>query len=216
MIIFDCDGVLADSEILSNAIDAEFMRSAGWQITAEDIIRDHIGQPKAVIWEQIAAKRGAPWPDGLLAAADQALVARMETELQPVAGIRAALERLPGPKAVASSSGLVKLRRSLQICGLSGFFGPHIYSASQVARGKPFPDVFLFAASQCGMAPAACVVLEDSVAGVTAALAAGMRVAGFTGGRHSFPGHTEKLLAAGAGRVFAHADELSEAALRAA
>lgn len=215
MIIFDCDGVLVDSEILSNAIDAELMRSSGWQITAEEIIRDHIGQPKAVIWEQIAAKRGAPWPEGLLEQADQQLLSRMETELQPVTGIRQALDRLTTRKAVASSSALPKLRRSLEICGLIGFFEPHVYSASQVARGKPFPDVFLFAARECGVDPSDCLVLEDSVAGVTAARAAGMRVAGFTGGRHSFPGHADKLRAAGATHVFAHADDLNEAALRA-
>lgn len=216
MIIFDCDGVLVDSEILSNAIDADLMTAAGWPITADDIIRGHIGQPKAVIWDQIAALRGAPWPEGLLEQADALLLQRIETDLQPVRGIRAALERLPGPKAVASSSALPKLRRSLEVCGLIGFFGPDVFSASQVARGKPFPDVFLFAASQCGADPRDCVVLEDSVAGVKAGLAAGMRVAGFTGGLHSYPGHAEQLLAAGASRIFAHADDLSEAALRAA
>ena len=213
MIIFDCDGVLVDSEILSNSIDAELMRGAGWPITAEDIIRHHIGQPKAVIWEKIAAERGAPWPDGLLHEADRLLLARMETDLLPVEGIADALAQMPGPKAVASSSALPKLRRALEVCGLIGFFEPQIFSASQVARGKPFPDVFLFAASQCGVAPGDCVVLEDSVAGVTAALAAGMRVAGFTAGRHSWPGHGQMLLDAGASRVFARAEELSEAAL---
>ncbi|SED72051.1 HAD family phosphatase [Rhodobacter sp. 24-YEA-8] len=215
MIIFDCDGVLVDSEILSNAIDAELMTTAGWPITAAEIIRGHIGQPKAVIWDQIAALRGAPWPEGLIQEADALLLARMETELQPVEGIRAALERLPGRKAVASSSALPKLRRSLEICGLSDFFAPHIYSASQVARGKPFPDVFLFAASQCGVDPADCVVVEDSAAGVKAALAAGMRVAGLTAGRHSWPGHGDQLLAAGAARIFTRTSELTEAALRA-
>ncbi|NPD14722.1 HAD family hydrolase [Xinfangfangia sp. D13-10-4-6] len=215
MIIFDCDGVLVDSEILSNAIDAQLMTAAGWPITAGDIIRGHIGQPKAVIWAQIAALRGAPWPEGLLEEADALLWQRMATELQPVEGIRDALERLPGPKAVASSSALPKLRRSLEVCGLSDFFGPHVYSASQVARGKPFPDVFLFAARQCGVDPADCLVVEDSVAGVTAARAAGMRVVGLTAGRHSWPEHGPQLMAAGAARIFTRSADLTQAALAA-
>lgn len=210
MIIFDCDGVLVDSEIISNAIDAELMTEAGWPVTASDLIRDYIGRPKAEIWADIAGQRGTKWPEGLLDRADRLLLERMETELRPVAGMADALRRLPQRKAVASSSALPKLRRSLEICGLLDFFEPTIFSASQVARGKPAPDVFLFAAKQCGVDPADCVVLEDSVAGVTAALAAGMRVLGFTGGLHSYTGHKENLLNAGAERVADGSDGLSE------
>lgn len=213
MIIFDCDGVLVDSEILSNAIDAELMTGAGWPITAAEIIRGYIGQPKPAIWDQIAAVRGAPWPEGLINQADALLLQRIETELRPVEGISDALERLPGRKAVASSSALPKLRRSLEVCDLLRFFDPHVFSASQVARGKPFPDVFLYAAQQCEVDPVDCLVIEDSVAGVTAALAAGMRVAGLTAGRHSWPGHREQLLSAGAGVVFDSTADLTKAAL---
>ncbi|MBN9070033.1 MAG: HAD-IA family hydrolase [Rhizobiales bacterium] len=213
MIIFDCDGVLVDREIIPNAIDAELMTSAGWPITAEDLIRDHIGQPKAAIWEQVARRRGAPWPEGLLERADVLLLDRIETDLRPVQGITDALRGLPGKKAVASSSALPKLRRSLERCGLLDFFEPRIFSASQVARGKPAPDVFLFAAERSGERPADCIVVEDSVAGVTAARAAGMRVVGFTAGRHSYPGHAEKLLEAGAAAVFDRSDRLTCAAL---
>lgn len=214
MIIFDCDGVLVDSEIISNAIDAELMTGAGWPITTDDLIRNYIGRPKAEIWADIAGQRGQPWPEGLMDRADTLLLERIETELQPVAGIADALRRLPGRKAVASSSALPKLRRSLEVCGLLGFFDPDVFSASQVARGKPAPDVFLFAASQCGVDPAECVVIEDSVAGITAALAAGMRVIGFAGGRHSYPGHAENLLAAGAESVLGHADQIGTRRLR--
>ncbi|WBU61595.1 HAD family hydrolase [Paracoccus albus] len=210
MIIFDCDGVLVDSEIISNAIDAELMTEAGWPVTASDLIRNYIGRPKAEIWADIAGQRGEEWPVGLLDRADRLLLERMETELRPVEGIADALRRLPQRKAVASSSALPKLRRSLKICGLLDFFEPAVFSASQVARGKPAPDVFLFAAKQCGVDPDDCVVLEDSVAGVTAALAAGMRVFGFAGGLHSYPGHRENLLNAGAERVADNADALSE------
>lgn len=209
MIIFDCDGVLVDSEIISNAIDAELMTAAGWPITAQQLIADHIGRPKAELWADIAAQRGQPWPEGLLERSDAMLLERIETDLQPVAGIAAALRRLPQRKAVASSSALPKLRRSLRRCDLLEFFDPAVFSASQVARGKPEPDVFLFAASQCGVLPADCVVVEDSVAGVTAALAAGMPAIGFTAGRHSYPGHADKLRQAGAWPVVATASDLT-------
>lgn len=208
MIIFDCDGVLVDSEILSNAIDAQLMTEAGCAITAEELISGYIGQPKAAIWAAIAQERGAVWPNGLLERAERLLVERIAEALQPVEGVARALAAIRDRKAVASSSALPKLRLSLQTTGLIGFFDPDIFSASQVARGKPAPDVFLFAAERCGVAPEACVVVEDSVAGVQAARAAGMRVLGFTGGRHSYPGHADRLLAAGAVKVVRHMDDL--------
>lgn len=209
MIIFDCDGVLVDSEIISNTIDAELMREAGYAITAADLIRGYIGRPKAEIWAAIAEERGVAWPDGLLAKADALLLERIETDLRAVDAVAAALAAVTEPMAVASSSALPKLRRSLSVCGLIDFFEPHIFSASQVARGKPAPDVFLFAASQCGVDPSACLVIEDSVAGVHAARAAGMTVMGFTGGLHTYPGHGEKLRSAGAVDVIVHMNDLS-------
>ncbi|WP_200939539.1 HAD family hydrolase [Aureimonas sp. Leaf454] len=208
MIIFDCDGVLVDSEILSNAIDAELMSLAGHPITAADLIQGYIGRPKAEIWAAIAGERGVPWPEGLIEEADARLLQRIDDELQPVAGVAEALSRIPGRKAVASSSALPKLRRSLARCGLLEIFDPAVFSASQVARGKPAPDVFLFAARECGVSPEACLVVEDSVAGVTAGLAAGMEVVGFTGGLHAYPGHAEALLKAGAVEVVAHMRDL--------
>lgn len=208
MIIFDCDGVLVDSEILSNAIDAELMTGAGHPITPQDLIRQWIGRPKAEIWAAIAAERGLPWPKGLIEEADARLLQAIDTELRAVEGAAEALARIDPPVAVASSSALPKLRRSLDRCGLLPVFDPHVYSASQVARGKPAPDVFLFAAAQAGADPADCLVIEDSVAGVTAALAAGMRVLGFTGGLHTYPGHAERLREAGALEIVTHMRDL--------
>lgn len=210
MIIFDCDGVLVDSEILSNGIDAELMRAAGYPITAAELIRGYIGRPKAEIWAAIAEERGVAWPDGLLEKADALLLERIETELQPVAGVAEALALIPGRKSVASSSALPKLRKALARCGLLEIFDPAVFSASQVARGKPAPDVFLYAARECGVAADQCLVVEDSVAGVHAGRAAGMRVLGFTGGLHSYPGHAEALIAAGAAEVVADMRDLPE------
>lgn len=202
MIIFDCDDVLVDSESIATVIYAELLTAAGCPITAADLIRGDIGQVRAAIWQVIADERGTTWPEGLPKRADALLPERIETDLRPVRGIAAAPAGLPGKKAAASSPALPKLRLSPERCGLTGFFDPRIFSASQVARGKPFPDVFLFAAAQSGEDPKRCIVVEDSVAGITAALAAGMRVVGFTGGLHSYPEHAGQLAAAGAGRVF--------------
>lgn len=210
MIIFDCDGVLVDSEIISNAIDAELMTQAGHPTMAGDLIRGYIGCPKADIWEAIAKLNGLSWPQGLFERAEALLLERIETDLQPVAGVAEALALIPGAKAVASSSALPKLRKSLKRCGLLELFDPAVFSASQVARGKPAPDVFLFAASQCSVAPDECLVVEDSEAGVRAGRAAGMRVVGFTGGLHSYPGHAERLLQAGALAVVTHMRNLPD------
>ena len=204
MIIFDCDGVLVDSEILSCETDARLMREAGHQITTEEIIHRFIGRPKATIWAELAQERGQPWPDGLLQRANDVLHERLKTELRPVDGIAEALTQLDLPCAVASSSGVTKLKLSLDVCGLSEFFGKHIYSAEQVARGKPAPDVFLLAASQLGADPADCLVIEDSAAGVTAAKRAGMQALGFTGGGHTWPGHAQRLHDAGAVDIITH------------
>lgn len=208
MIIFDCDGVLVDSEILSCETDARLMRTAGHQITTEDIIHRFIGRPKHVIWAELAEERGQPWPMDLLQRADEILLERLRTELKPVRGVVDALQKLDLLRAVASSSGVTKLKLSLEVCGLSDFFGHHIYSAEQVARGKPAPDVFLLAASQLGADPADCLVIEDSAAGVTAARRAGMQALGFTGGRHTWPAHAARLRDAGAIDVITHMEML--------
>ena len=219
MIIFDCDGVLVDSEILSCGTDARLMTEAGYAITTEALIAGYIGRPKAEIWAAIAELRGAPWPEGVLQRANDLLIDRLRTELQPVRGVAGALDAIgavEGPMAVASSSGVEKLRLSLEVCGLWDTFGGRVFSAEMVARGKPAPDVFLHAAAQCGVDPAACLVIEDSVAGVTAARAAGMTALGFTGGEHTFPGHADSLSAAGARAVVGHMDDLPDAVRAAA
>ena len=136
---------------------------------------------------------------------------RIPNELLPVDGVADVLAALEMPFAVASSSSVHKLRLSLDTCALTRFFDGHIYSAEQVARGKPAPDVFLLAASQIGSDPADTVVVEDSPAGITAARRAGMRAIGFAGGSHCLPSHADRLIAAGAVRVVHHMRDLPAA-----
>ena len=132
----------------------------------------------------------------------------LRRELAPVPGIARALAQLDGPRCVASSSDPARIRMTLELTGLAGFFGDHIFSGAEVANGKPAPDLFLHAAKTMGAPPAECVVVEDSVQGVRAGVAAAMPVIGFTGGAHAYPGFADTLRAAGAATIIAHMDEL--------
>jgi HAD superfamily hydrolase (TIGR01509 family) len=124
-------------------------------------------------------------------------------------GIKELLSGLPTPRCVASNGHLDRVRHRLTLTGLLPFFDPHVFSAIQVAHGKPAPDLFLFAAERLGAAPEACIVIEDSIPGVEAAVAAGMPVVGFCGGGHCPVGHAERLGAAGCVRVFARMPDLA-------
>ncbi|MDO5631240.1 MAG: HAD family hydrolase [Paracoccus sp. (in: a-proteobacteria)] len=210
-LIFDCDGVLVDSEPLSVAELGLTLRDAGAAITDQQIFDRMIGRPIAEIVAIVAAETGAD-ATPLLPDYRDRLRARFDAELQPIPGIRDAIRAMPpGPRAVASSSTLPRLDHCLRLTGLHDLFAPHIFSATQVARGKPAPDLFLFAAAQLNTQPADCIVIEDSIAGVTAAKAAGMRVIGFLGGGHARAAHlADRLPALHPDAIIASAAELPE------
>ena len=201
LVMFDCDGVLIDSEMLSCQAESACLAAFGIVMTPEEILDRYVGISLLAMLTGLEAYLGRTLPAGLADRIREATAASFETELRPMPGIEAALSVLPQPRCVASSSAPERLRQSLRLTGLLPHFDPHIFSAAQVARGKPAPDLFLFAAHQMQALPAACVVIEDSVPGVQAAVAAGMRVIGFTGGSHCRPGHAERLRAAGASAV---------------
>jgi HAD superfamily hydrolase (TIGR01509 family) len=201
LIIFDCDGVLIDSEILAARAEAEAITALGLPTTAEELCRRFAGAPTREVWVTLEAELGRPLPTGFMEhhlAEVRALFAR---ELQPIAGVREAVAGLTVPYCVASSTRLPSLVANLGTAGLIDLFAPAVFSASQVKRPKPAPDVYLYAASQMGADPTDCLVVEDSVFGVEAARRAGMRVIGFLGGAHVGPGLGERLLAAGAERL---------------
>ncbi|MEM6615308.1 MAG: HAD family hydrolase [Pseudomonadota bacterium] len=202
LVIFDCDGVLIDSEIISNAVNAEHLTRLGYEISTEEVIRRYTGCPIKEMLAEIEADLGKPLPDYFLPGADAEIERRYLDELKPIDGITAVLDAIRKPKCVASSTYMKKLRWSLELTDLIDRLDPHIFSASQVKRGKPAPDLFLFAAARMGAEPQHCIVIEDSVAGVQAGVSAGMPVIGFTGGGHTYPGHRERLLEAGADCVF--------------
>lgn len=197
-ILYDCDGTLIDSEHIAGGVCAEALTRIGYPITMEAFNTRFNGMPGVKTWEILRAEIPFALPEGFNEAINREIHHRFDTELQAIPGAFDAVERIGGNRAVASSTRLPVLLKNLEKTGLAPLFGPHIYSATQVARGKPAPDVFLFAASQIGADPANTLVIEDSVAGVTAARRAGMRVIGFHGGSNGIADLDARLLAAGA------------------
>jgi len=182
LVIFDCDGVLVDSERLAVAVDVVVLERLGWPLTEAEIVDRFVGRPHAYMMSEVEAHLGTKLPDGWEAEYLPLYDAAFAAELVAVDGIADALDRITLPTCVASSSTHAGIRRSLELTGLRARFGERIYSAEDVTRGKPAPDVFLHAAAGMGVDPARCVVIEDSVHGVTAARAAGMQVLAYGGG----------------------------------
>jgi HAD superfamily hydrolase (TIGR01509 family) len=211
LLIFDCDGVLVDSELpVCTAVSEELTR-LGYPITPEDVVRRFAGRPEWEMMIEIEREWGHTVPPDYFAAMKQRVDRLFATELEPIEGAREMLSAMQMPRCVASSSAPAKLQQGLQFVGLYDYFAPNIVSARLVARGKPAPDVFVFAAGWMHTPVTECLVLEDRQPRGRAAVAAGMRVWGFTGGSHCAPDHAECLLAAGAERVLSHMRELQEA-----
>lgn len=198
LVIFDCDGVLVDSEVLATTVLSRALDGVGVALSPEECLARYSGLSMASIVTTLEAETGKPLPPDFLANMRAADAVAFERELKPIPGVREILEHLALPRCVASSGTLSKMRLTLSITRLLPFFEPHLFSAEQVAHGKPAPDLFLLAAEQMGARPEACVVIEDSRAGVQAGCAAGMRVVGFSGGSHCRPGHAQRLKQAGA------------------
>ncbi len=206
-VIFDCDGVLIDSEIIAVEVEMALLASHGLHYEASEFKARFMGMSDAAFYAALAAdsreRLSRDLPADFRARVDAGKHALNEEKLAAIAGIERAVEVLALPKAVASSSESRHLDYKLRRTGLWDRFAPHIYSADHVARAKPAPDLFLHAAAQLCIAPGDCLVIEDSVNGVTAGLAAGMRVWGFLGGGHMDEGAGERLRRAGAERIVA-------------
>jgi HAD superfamily hydrolase (TIGR01549 family) len=209
-LIFDFDGVIADSEVLANTVLAEAVSRLGLPTTPDDSLDRYMGKRWQDFSEMIETGIGRPLPDGFAAALKAATLARFRTELREVEGAAAFIARFAVvPKCIASSSSLDRLRLCLDVLGLAGMFGGNVFSADMVARGKPAPDIFLLAAERIGVAPAECLVIEDSTSGVRAGVAAGMTVIGLYAGSHVRDGHAERLLEAGAAYAARTWDEVA-------
>lgn len=180
LVIFDCDGVLVDSERLVVRTEAQILTSLGWPMSEAEVVERFVGRSARYMHSQIekALGRSVDW-EAEFESPCRAVFAR---ELRPVKGVTEALRALEVPSCVASSGTHDKIRFSLGLTGLLEYFDGQIFSVEDVSRGKPAPDLFLHAAREMGATPAACAVVEDSPAGVEAALVAGMAVFAYAGG----------------------------------
>jgi HAD superfamily hydrolase (TIGR01509 family) len=181
-VIFDCDGVLVDTERLAVRVDVAVLAELGWTMTEAEVVERFMGRSDAYMASEIEAHLGRPLPANWEEPFQPWYRKAFEAELTPVSGILVALDDIVIPTCVASSGTHEKMRYTLGLTGLYGRFAGRIFSVSEVAHGKPAPDLFLHAARQMGTRPADCAVVEDSRYGLEAARAAGMRAFGYAGG----------------------------------
>ncbi|MCA3574565.1 MAG: HAD family phosphatase [Aestuariivirga sp.] len=208
-LIFDCDGVLVDSEPLSMRIDVEILAENGIVMSEEEAHRRFVGRTFAAMLDEMRRDFGVSFPADASNQKDLRLLELYERELKAVDGVGAALEALmPQHFSVASNSPAGRVEAALRITGLTRFFGNRITTFEHVARGKPEPDVFIEAARRAGYDPKDCIVIEDSVTGVTAAHRAGCLVLGFTGTHPHPDDQARKLREAGAVTAFAEMGKL--------
>jgi HAD superfamily hydrolase (TIGR01509 family) len=204
-VIFDCDGVLVDSEILAHEVEIEVLQSIGLHYDRHDFTARFMGMSDAAFFaaleEDGKARLGRSIIDEIRGPMDERLRQAVAERLTEVPGARRAVMSLRRAKAVASSSTTHRLHVKLGKTGLWEHFAPHVYSAEHVTHAKPAPDLFLHAAAKLGVQPGECLVIEDSVNGVLAGRAAGMLVWGFGGGGHMTDRLTARLVEVGAERV---------------
>jgi HAD superfamily hydrolase (TIGR01509 family) len=210
LIIFDCDGVLVDSEVISCRAHADVLSRHGYPITSAQVFDRFLGRSTRQANLEIEAELGRRLPDEYHGELQDELFRSFEADLEAIHGIHETLDRVTQRVCVASSGSHERMRVSLGSTSLHERFMPNIFSASQVRNGKPAPDLFLFAAGEMKVSPERCVVIEDSVAGIAGARAAGMAVFGFFGGSHCRPGHADDLRRAGADLTFDDMRQLPE------
>lgn len=208
LVVLDCDGVLVDSERLAVVVEARVLTELGWPMTADEVVARWMGRTSEFQLGEVEARLGTAAMREFDDRSSAEVHAAFETSLRPVPGVVGLLDNLDAagvPTCVASSGSHDRMRRTLGLTGLLDRLSGRIFSATEVGRGKPFPDLFLHAARGMGARPRGCVVVEDSVYGVRAGVAAGMRVLGYAGGLTP----AEALAAEGA-RPFDHMADLVE------
>jgi len=214
-VIFDCDGVLVDSEILAVEVESAVLASIGLHYDPHEFRARFMGMSDAAFFAALEEDGQTRLGRSIAAEIREPMKSRMRQavaeRLTEVSGALKAVAAMRHPKAVASSSTRAALEVKLRKTGLWDHFAPHVYSADHVTRSKPAPDLFLHAATALGVEPAHCLVIEDSVNGVKAGLAAGMRVWGFMGGGHMDEASAIRLRAAGAEQLMANWDDAAAA-----
>ena len=211
-LLFDFDGVLIESEYIGNKHIADFLTSIGHPTTPEESMANFMGYAGKDFLDRVEAWIGRALPDDFFAAREAEDARVMAEGIEEVAGAVAFVRALPTdlPKAVVSSSSTRWIRRHLDHIGLSDIFGEHLYSGREhVERGKPAPDLYLYAADKLGVAIGDCAVIEDSPVGATGAVASGGHVIGLCAGNHCAPDHAERLRAIGVAAVASSFDEVT-------
>jgi HAD superfamily hydrolase (TIGR01509 family) len=203
LVIFDCDGVLVDSETITNRVFAQMLHEVGIAMSLEEVFEQFVGRSMPQCLEIVGELLGRPVPAEFVQEFHARAAEALRAELKAVADIETVLAAIQTPFCVASSGTHEKMRTTLGITGLLPQFSGKMYSVTEVARSKPFPDVFLHAASRQGVMPAACAVIEDTPTGVRAGVAAGMTVFGYCA---LTPKH--RLIEAGAHHTFERMREL--------
>jgi HAD superfamily hydrolase (TIGR01509 family) len=203
LVIFDCDGVLVDSEIIAARVEAQLLTASGYEIEPEEIAERFAGLTFTDMLLRIEAESAIPFQASLIGECETLLDRRLAAEVRAVDGVQQAVLAVGPNRAICSNSTQERLDLMLTRTGLKPLFDGRIFSASDTTfkRPKPEPDVFLLAAEKLGAEPERTFVIEDSVHGIAGAKAAGMRVIGFTGASHSYPGHADRLTDAGAETV---------------
>jgi HAD superfamily hydrolase (TIGR01509 family) len=209
LVIFDCDGVLVDSEVISCRAHAATLTRHGYPITEDQVFDRFLGRSMRQATLEVEAELGRSLPEDFHTQVYAEIFQSFAVSLEATPHIVETLAAITLPVCVASSGPPEKISASLNRVGLYDRFAPHIFSAVHVQHGKPAPDLFLLAAVQMKVSPARCLVIEDSVSGIAAALAAGMTVLGYYGGSHCRPGHADTLRTAGAAVTFDDMRELA-------
>ncbi len=210
LIIFDCDGVLVDSEIIAAQVESRLLTDAGYPISTEEMGERFSGMTWKNILLAVEREASIPLSASLLEKSEKLLDARLERDVKIIDGVKMALSRLTTPRCICSNSSSERLDMMLTKVDLKPYFDGHIYSAKDLGadRVKPKPDIFLHGAQQFNVSPDRVIVIEDSVHGITGARAAGMRVIGFTGASHTYPSHADRLTDAGAETVISRMQDL--------
>jgi beta-phosphoglucomutase-like phosphatase (HAD superfamily) len=214
-LIFDFDGVIADSEAIANTVLAEIVTELGHSTTLDQSLDRYAGRRWDECMAEIEAAIGKPLPSDFSSELKRATLGRFKTDLKEVSGAAGFIKRFSHlPRCIASSSSIDRLQLCLSVLALETEFGEHVYSADMVARGKPHPDIFLFAAARLGVSPDRCLVIEDSAGGIRAAVAAGMTAVGLCAASHIREDHDVKLRDAGAVHLAHSWSEVEQFAVR--
>ena len=209
-VIFDCDGVLVDSEILASQVSLRMLEPYGFKMSPPEYAKAFAGKVEQDILSLIQQNYQIELPDDFLSKLRLEIEHALDHDLQPIPGVKETIGEIPVTKAVVSNSRLARVISSLKLAGLTEAFGKKIFSAEMVEHPKPAPDVYLLAASELGVDPAQCLVVEDSQSGVMAAHRAGMQVIGFLAASHIPEGHDQTVRKEGAYATASSMKELGQ------